>query len=191
MRSRATLRKMTTAEILKGMHNNASVFQRQYDMIPDDVNQHASFCQAIANGLKRTLGKEYRLLESWVALTSSHAPPVLHQCIRAAQPVGARTRRRRESKCMDCAVSVYKRKGDYYMVRSVLWNALVPENEGRGMLCWACLEKRAQRPLTMRDLSQCVLNRQRYFEWLKGRRRHPMRQASMTQIYRHVRYYMS
>lgn len=59
--------------------------------------------------------------------------------------------------CIDCQADTL-RTWEYYMVHSRVWLEAVPENQGAGMLCIGCLEKRLGRRTNREDFTDCPLN---------------------------------
>lgn len=57
--------------------------------------------------------------------------------------------------CLDCNVNTSE-IGEYYMVKDELWYSVV--QDGNGMLCFSCLERRIGRPLVITDFTGAPIN---------------------------------
>lgn len=57
--------------------------------------------------------------------------------------------------CLDCQVNTSE-IGEYYMVWDEVWYQAVPD--GKGMLCFSCLETRIGRSLTIQDFTGAPIN---------------------------------
>jgi hypothetical protein len=53
--------------------------------------------------------------------------------------------------CLDCGLNTYEGNGNYYFLKDRLWRALVPREQRHGMICKACIQRRAGRLLTPED----------------------------------------
>lgn len=84
--------------------------------------------------------------------------------------------------CRDCGVSTTKKPGDYYMVKNEIWNSLTRDLHYKGMLCWRCIESRAKRKLTVKDLMPAPASYERHLQLLVQQRRYPVRRASLKQL---------
>ena len=60
-----------------------------------------------------------------------------------------------ELDCLDCPKNLIN-EPHYYMIHDYIWHRVVPE--GKGMLCFDCLEKRLGRMLTPSDFTVSLLN---------------------------------
>lgn len=84
-------------------------------------------------------------------------------------------RSRPASFCHDCHCAIDPRSPDYYMVKNEVWDACA--DPGVRMLCWACLEIRAKRELTLDDLFICRASWRRYQLLLMKPKRNPRRKC--------------
>lgn len=71
--------------------------------------------------------------------------------------------------CDDCLVEITSKNGDY-VLHDALWAIVAPCPDGKGMLCYACLEKRLGRPLRLADLKPCPLTHSMFFGAMLARR---------------------
>ena len=62
-----------------------------------------------------------------------------------------------EFDCIDCGTNTLTENYGYYMVRNALWEQAGMTTHG-GMLCFACLEARIGRPLTIADFTDAPVN---------------------------------
>jgi hypothetical protein len=72
------------------------------------------------------------------------------------------------------------------MVQPLLWETLVGDPL-TGVVCFDCLETRANRKLGWKDLFMCPLSGPRYLRMLLAARRNPTRQCTKRQLIAHTR----
>lgn len=93
--------------------------------------------------------------------------------------------------CRDCHKHIhYKGPAHEYMVHNDLWDRLTQpwEKVSDGtLICFDCLENRAGRSLTTRDLAKCPLSAPRYLRLLLKQRRNPVRKCTRRQLVEHVK----
>ena len=58
--------------------------------------------------------------------------------------------------CLDCSKNTFEHRDDWYYLRNRLWRQLVPRSQRHGMICRACIERRAGRPLTSEDFRKAT-----------------------------------
>jgi hypothetical protein len=81
--------------------------------------------------------------------------------------------------CRDCGLYLGGPGGpDYYMLKSSVWKEITTPQTTHILLCWACAQKRAKRPLELEDMLVCRASGPRYTELMEKRKRRPLRRAA-------------
>jgi hypothetical protein len=93
------------------------------------------------------------------------------------QPIATFLGHQRKMKCLEC-----RRIPDYYMVHDSVWDPVTRRTKGKGQLCFTCLEKRAKRKLTLKDLLPCPASGEHYFGLLVTRRWALRRRCTVKQM---------
>jgi hypothetical protein len=65
--------------------------------------------------------------------------------------------RRRQFECIDCRIDTDV-IDEYYMLKDAVWSRACPDDDGKGMLCVACCERRLGRLLSFGDFINAPIN---------------------------------